>query len=259
MNKTTPFQTTPFIFDYNRDDICYSRHRRPDPRIASIIHAALGSARTVVNIGAGTGSYEPEDRYVLAIEPSIAMRAQRGAHLAPAIIATAESIPLDDKTVDASMAMVTTHHWSDPEKGLLEMKRVTRHRILILTFDPDALDSFWNIDYFPNVVATERRRYLSIDRIISLLDAPTEIQSIPIPLDCTDGFQEAFFGRPEAFLDPAVRRAQSAWGFFDDAQQEAELRQLRADLATGEWDRRHGKLRTQPIFVGAMRLIVVSL
>jgi len=230
--------TTPFIFDYNQDDIRYSRHRRTDPRIAALVHAALvhaalvhaalGPARTVLNIGAG--SCEPEDRYVLAIEPSATMRAQRSTRLAPAINATAEALPLDTGAVDTSMAMVATHHWSDPQKGLLEMKRVTRHRILILSFDPDALDRFWNIDYFPNVVATERRRYLPIDRIIGLLDTPCKVQPIPIPLDCTDGFQEAFYGRPDKFLDPAVRRAQSAWGFLNEAQQEAELRQLKADL-----------------------------
>jgi SAM-dependent methyltransferase len=250
--------TRPFVFDYDRDDIRYSRHRQPDPRIAAIVDAALGPARTVLNIGAGSGSYEPIDRYVLAIEPSVTMRAQRPPHLAPAIIGTAESLPLDDKTVDASMAMITTHHWADPQKGLAEMKRVTRSRILILTFDPDALDRFWNIDYFPNVVATERKRYLPIDRIIGLLDAPCEVQSVPIQLDCTDGFQEAFYGRPERFLDPSVRRAQSAWGFLDEAQQEAELHRLRADLASGEWDRKHGELRTQPSFVGALRLITAT-
>src|ERR1700722_12145590 len=114
----------PFVFDYNRDDIRYSHHRRADPRIAAIVHFALGAARTVLNVGAGAGSYEPEDRYVLAIEPSMTMRSQRAAHLAPAINAAAESVPLDDKTIDASMAMVTTHHWADPIKGLLEMKRV---------------------------------------------------------------------------------------------------------------------------------------
>src|SRR5579863_5261499 len=224
--------TRPFVFDYDRDDIRYSRHRRPDPRIAAIVQAALGPARTVLNIGAGSGSYEPTDRYVLAIEPSGTMRAQRATHLAPAIIGTAESLPLDDKAVDASMAMVTTHHWTDPQKGLLEMRRVTRHRILILTYDPDALDRFWNIDYFPKVVAIEGRRYLPIDRIIALLDAPCKVQPVPVPLDCTDGFQEAFYGRPEAFLYPEVRRAQSAWGFLDEAHQEAELGQLKADLAS---------------------------
>jgi SAM-dependent methyltransferase len=249
----------PFFFDYNRDDIRYSRHRQADPRIAATVHAALGPCRTVLNVGAGAGSYEPSDRYVLAIEPSATMRGQRPAHLAPAIIGTAESLPLDDKTVDASMAMVTTHHWTDPQKGLLEMRRVTRRRILILTFDPDALDCFWNISYFPNVVATEKRRYLTIDRIIAILDAPCEVQALPIPLDCTDGFQEAFYGRPEAFLDPEVRRAQSAWGFLNELEQEAELRQLRADLASGDWDRKYGQLRTQPNFVGALRLIVATL
>jgi SAM-dependent methyltransferase len=129
--------TRPFIFDYNSNGSRYSGHRRTDPRIAAHVHAALGPARTVLNVGAATGSYEPADRHVLAVEPSSTMRAQRAPHLAPAIIATAEALPLDDKSVDASMAMVTTHHWADAQKGLLELRRVTRHRILIMTFDPE--------------------------------------------------------------------------------------------------------------------------
>ncbi len=234
----------------------YGAHRRTDPRIAARVHAALGTARTVLNIGAGTGSYEPPDRYVLAIEPSAAMRSQRPAHLAPAIFGKAESLPLDDKTVDVSMAMVTIHHWIDMRKGLQEMKRVTRQRILVMTFDPDALDRFWNVEYFPEVVATEKRRYPTIDELTSLLGGSCEVQAIPIPLDCVDGFQEAFYGRPEAFLDPRVRRAQSAWGFLTEAQQESAVQQLATALATGAWDKKFGHLRTQASFTGALRLIV---
>lgn len=251
--------TKPFIFDYDQKGNRYAGHRRTDPHIATHVHTALGNAKTVLNVGAGAGSYEPADRYVLAIEPSAVMRAQRPAHLSPALIGTAENLPLDDKAVDASMAMVTIHHWADMEKGLLEMKRVTRQRILIMTFDGDALHEFWNIDYFPEVVAVEKLRYPAIDWITGILGGHCEVQKIPIPLDCVDGFQEAFYGRPEAFLDKGVRKAQSAWGFLSEEQQEMLVGRLAADLQSGTWDAKFGHLRSQPHFTGALRLITVDI
>jgi SAM-dependent methyltransferase len=187
------------------------------------------------------------------------MRAQRLRHLPPALVGTAEKLPLDDKTVDASMAMVTIHHWADIEKGLLEMKRVTRQRVLIMTFDGDALHEFWNAGYFPEVVAVEKLRYPAIDWITGLLGGRCEVQSIPIPLDCVDGFQEAFYGRPEAFLDKEIRKAQSAWGFLSEEQQEVFVGRLAADLQSGNWDKQFGHLRSQPYFTGALRLIIVDL
>ncbi len=244
-----------FVFDYDRLGHQYASHRRTDPRIARYVHEALGSATTVLNVGAGAGSYEPIDRYVLALEPSAAMRAQRPANLPPALIGTAEALPLDDQCVDAAMAMVTIHHWGDIRKGLLEMKRVARHRVVIMTFDGDALDSFWNAEYFREVVETERRRYPRIDWIGDVLGGNCSITAIPIPLDCVDGFQEAFYGRPEAFLNPEVRRAQSAWGFFSEVEQDRMVRRLSEDLQSGAWDRKYGYLRTQLFFTGALRLI----
>jgi SAM-dependent methyltransferase len=253
--------TQPFIYeyDYDKKGSRYAGHRRTDPRIAAYVHTALGNARTVLNVGAGTGSYEPADRYVLAIEPSAVMRAQRPHHLAPALVGSAEKLPLDDKSVDASMAMVTIHHWADMEKGLLEMRRVTRQRILIMTFDGDALHEFWNIDYFPEVVAMEKRRYPAIDWMTGILGGHCEVQPIPIPLDCVDGFQEAFYGRPEAFLDKEVRKAQSAWGFLSEEQQEVAVQLLAADLQSGNWDKKFGHLRSQPYFTGALRLITADI
>jgi SAM-dependent methyltransferase len=251
--------TRPFVFDYDKKGSRYAGHRRTDPRIAAYVHRALGNARTVLNVGAGTGSYEPADRYVLAIEPSATMRAQRADHLPPALVGVAEMLPLDDKAVDASMAMVTLHHWADMEKGLLEMKRVTRHRILIMTFDGNALHEFWNSDYFPEVVAVEKLRYPVINWITGLLGGHCEVQSIPIPLDCVDGFQEAFYGRPEAFLDKEIRKAQSAWGFLSEEQQEILVGRLAADLQSGNWDKKFGHLRSQPWFTGALRLITADI
>ena len=243
-------------FDYDAGGQDYARQRRTDPRIAALVHQALGSARTVLNIGAGAGSYEPEDRYVLAIEPSAAMRAQRPAHLAPAIHGVAEELPLDDQSVDASMASLTVHQWPDLQKGVVELCRVTRGRIVVLTFDGDALDRYWLADYAPELIAVERGRYPAIATICKMLGGKTDVQAIPIPIDCFDGFTEAFYARPERFLDPSVRRSQSAWGFVADETQERFIKTLGDDLQSGAWDERYGKWRKQPHFEGSLRLIV---
>jgi SAM-dependent methyltransferase len=234
----------------------YARFRRPDPRIAAYVHAALGSARTVLNVGAGTGSYEPVDRLVTAVEPSAVMRAQRPPHLPPAINAVAEHLPFADGAFEASMATVTVHQWSDLAAGLAELRRVTRGPIAIFTFDGTALDRFWLVEYAPEVLAVEARRYPPIGRIAAALGPDTSVGSIPIPLDCVDGFSEAYYGRPERLLEPDVRRAMSAWSFVDAAVGERFERTLRDDLASGAWDARHGHLRRQPEFDGSLRLIV---
>lgn len=242
--------------DYGVHGQGYARQRRTDPRIAEFVHRALGSARTVLNVGAGAGSYEPQDRYVIAIEPSAAMRAQRPPHLSPAIQGVAEELPLDDRSVDGSMALITVHQWKNFEKGLNEMRRVTCGPILVLTFDGDALDRFWLADYAPQMIAVESRRFPKIEKICQILGGKTEVQIIPIPIDCIDGFNEAFYARPEQFLDPAVRRSQSAWSFVDAAGQEKFEKTLRGDLESGVWDQRYGKWRTQPFYEGSLRLIV---
>ena len=183
--------------------------------VAACFGLALGPARTVVNVGAGAGSYEPTDRDVTAVEPSAAMRAQRPAHLATAIDATAEALPFADGSFDAAMATVTIHQWSDTDQGLRELRRVSRGPVVILTFDGDALDRFWLADYVPELIIAERRRYPAIDHVRAVLGGVSTVTSIPVPIDCVDGFTEAYYARPERFLDPAVRRSQSAWGFVD--------------------------------------------
>jgi SAM-dependent methyltransferase len=242
--------------DYGKHGQGYARIRRTDPRIAAWVHRALGDTRTVLNVGAGAGSYEPEDRYVLAIEPSEAMRAQRPANLAPAINAIAEQLPLDDQSMDAAMALVTVHQWQDLDKGLRELHRVTRGPIVVLTFDGDALDRYWLAHYAPELMAVERRRYPKLERISNGLGGSTEVQVIPIPIDCVDGFTEAYYARPEAFLDPAVRRSQSAWSFVREEDQARFVKILGEDLASGEWDRNYGEWRARPQFEGSLRLIV---
>jgi SAM-dependent methyltransferase len=253
-----PARTNPHAagdFDYERGGSGYAVRRRTDPRIAAMVHAALGPARTVLNVGAGAGSYEPPGRRVAALEPSAAMRAQRLAHLATAIDARAERLPFADGSFDAAMAMVTVHQWADSDAGLAELRRVSRGPVVVLTFDGDALDRLWLAGYVPELIAAERRRYPAIGHICAALGGTCTVTEVPIPADCVDGFTEAFYARPERFLDPAVRRSQSAWGFISAAETERGIARLRADLASGAWDRRHGGLRTAPEFTGALRLI----
>jgi SAM-dependent methyltransferase len=242
-------------FDYEAGGRGYATARRTDPRIAAYVHAALGDAATVINVGAGAGSYEPAGRVVTAVEPSAAMRGQRPAHLAPAVDAVAEDLPFGDDSFDAAMAMVTVHQWRDADQGLRELRRVSRGPVVVLTFDGAALDQFWLARYAPELIVAERRRYPAISRIRAVLGGDTAVTPIPVPADCVDGFTEAYYARPERFLDPAVRRSQSAWGFVDAAARDRAVRRLGDDLASGDWDRRYGALRTQPEFTGSLRLI----
>lgn len=243
-------------FDYESRGGAYAEHRRADSRIEAMVHAALGDARTVINVGAGAGSYEPADRYVVAVEPSARMRSQRPAHGVPAIDATAESLPFDDHVFDAGMAMVTVHQWSDAASGLRELRRVTAGPVVILTFDGAALGEFWLADYVPELIAAERLRYQPLEWIGEQLGGSTDIRPVPVPIDCSDGFAEAFYARPERFLEPEVRAAQSAWGFVPDDAETRAIAQLAADLADGTWHRRYGHLPEQPSYLGSLRLLV---
>jgi SAM-dependent methyltransferase len=241
--------------DYERHGPGYARHRRADPRIAARIHAALGDARTVLNVGAGAGSYEPPDRWVLAVEPSAAMRAQRPAGSAPAIDARAEALPFDDDAVDAAMACVTIHHWEPPAAGLAELRRVARGPVVVFTFDLAALPE-WQQEHFAEGLEIERPRFPALADVAAALGGRTRIEAIPTPADCQDGFFEAYWRRPEALLDPEVRRSQSMWALLPDGVEARIVDRLAASLASGEWDARYGHLRTQDTFDGALRLVV---
>lgn len=242
--------------DYGAIGGTYGRYRRPEPAIAAQILDALGDARTVLNVGAGAGSYEPTDRIVTAVEPSAAMRAQRPATLAPAIDAVAENLPFADDSFDAAMATITVHQWSSLEQGLAEMRRVTRGPVVLLVCDPALMHAYWLSEYIPEVRAVEARRFPPIDRIAAALGGRVEVRPVPIPLDCRDGFNEAYYGRPEAFLDPAARLACSSWSLVPQAAVERFEAHLARDLASGLWDARHGHLRSQPFFDGPLRLVV---
>ena len=245
-------------FDYEQHGAGYASVRRPDPRIAARVLASLGDSRTVLNVGAGAGSYEPVDRYVLAVEPSATMRAQRPAGAAPAVDAAAEQLPFDDASFDAAMAILTVHQWTDMDRGLRELCRVSRGRVVVLTIDAPSLQQFWLADYLPEIVAVERARFPTLAQVTDALapgSAEVSVDAVPVPLDCTDGFGEAFYGRPEAFLRPEIHAATSGLALTDPAAMRRGLRRLEADLASGAWDATYGHLRRQAERVGAFRLV----
>ncbi len=223
---------------YDTIGLNYAELRRPDVRIAAPIHAALDGARTVLNVGAGAGSYEPADRIVTALEPSAAMIAQRPASGATVVQGVAESLPFMDKAFDAVMAVLTVHHWTDKAKGMREMRRVSRGPIAILTFDP-AFRDFWLLDYFPELVAIDEGLMPPLDAYAGWL-GPVTVAPVLVPHDCTDGFGAAYWRRPAAYLDPRVRAAMSSFWKIGDVT--LGLERLQRDLEGGAWNHRYGKL-----------------
>lgn len=244
---------------YDRMGLGYSAVRRPDPRIAAQIEAALGSARSVLNVGAGTGSYEPTERDVTAVEPSRTMIEQRPPGAAPVVEAFAEDLPFDDDSFDAAMALITVHHWNDARRGLAEMVRVARDRVLVLTFTPTPPTELWMArDYFPRILDFHARVMLPIDELAAMLPGAS-VEPVPIPKECTDGFWLAIYDRPEMHLDPDVRRASSSWHHMDQDEIDRGLAKLAADIENGRWDERHGPLRTQSELDVGLRLLTAEL
>ncbi|MGH6872336.1 MAG: class I SAM-dependent methyltransferase [Rhizomicrobium sp.] len=232
----------------------YANHRRPDPRIAAAIEEALGGAESVVNIGAGTGSYESATRAVTAVEPSSVMIAQRPSGAAKAIQAPAERLPFPDKSFDAATAFLTTHHWSDLDAGLREMKRVSRGPCVFFDHAPNDM-KFWLVeDYFPQM-RTGFRPLLPLDRARAVFGA-LRIVKLAVPHDCTDGFLAAYWRRPEAYLDPAVRRAISFFAKVSD--DDPRLERLRRDLDDGTWMRRNARLMDETAMDYGYRLVVAN-
>ncbi|HET7171807.1 MAG TPA: methyltransferase domain-containing protein [Gaiellales bacterium] len=240
---------------YDRLGATYSATRREDPELARQIHTALGGARTLLNVGAGAGAYEPRDRAVLAVEPSAVMVAQRPADAAPAVLAAAERLPFADGSFDAAMALHTVHHWTDPAAGLGELRRVAR-RVVVVAGDADVIDRLWlTAEYFPGI-AFGARRDVQPQAIAERLGGRTEILPLRVPVDCADGFPEAFLARPEAYLDPDVRRNMSVFRLLPDDRVAAGVARLRRDLASGVWDVRHGGLRRRSHLDTGLRIIV---
>ena len=240
---------------YDRLGTTYTATRREDPELARQIHAALGAGRTLLNVGAGAGAYEPRDRTVLAVEPSPVMIAQRPAHAAPAVVGVAERLPFVDGAFDAAMALHTVHHWSDPAAGLAELRRVAR-RVVVVAGDADVIDRLWlTAEYFPGL-AFGARREVQPQAIADRLGGRTEIRPLHVPAACLDGFTEAFLARPEAYLDPGVRRNMSTFRLLPDEEESAGVDRLRHDLDTGLWDARHGELRRRSHLDAGLRIVI---
>jgi SAM-dependent methyltransferase len=244
---------------YDRMGVGYRKVRRADPRIAARVEAALGNAHTVLNVGAGAGSYEPREREVTAVEPSRVMIAQRPEGAAAVVQANAEALPFEDGSFDAAMAIITLHHWTDPAAGLAEMARVARERVIVLTFDPAPLADLWLVqDYFPRTLEIHGDSMPPIAELAATMGPSTAIEPVPIPSRCEDGFFCALWDRPEWHLDPEVRRASSVWHLMDAEETERGLAALRADLESGAWDERHGHLREAAELDVGLRLLVAS-
>ena len=241
---------------YETIGAAYTVTRRTDPRIAARIWAALGDARMVLNVGAGTGSYEPPGRHVIAVEPSALMRAQRPAGAARCVAASAESLPFENQSFDAAMAFATVHHWQDPIAGLREMRRVARR---VVVFTHDSSDTGWRHrfwltrDYLPEVADLVGRRPSLSDQA-RIIEA--RVEPVLIPWDCTDGFFEAYWRRPEAYLDDHVRRGVSVWARVGPDAEQRAVRSLRDDLVSGRWAKRNGDLLALDAAELGLRLLV---
>jgi SAM-dependent methyltransferase len=241
---------------YDTIGATYTATRRTEPRIAAQLWAALGDARTVLNVGAGTGSYEPPDRDVVAIEPSALMRSQRPSDTAPCLAGSAEHLPFDDQSFDAAMAFSTIHHWQDAIAGLREMRRVAR-RVVVFTFDMSDPEEFWlTRDYLPEAAALSARTVLAaLPELARAIGAGME--PVPVPWDCADGFYEAYWRRPEAYLDEDVRRGISVWTAVGRDAEERAVHSLRDDLASGRWVERNRNLVDLDTAELGARLLIV--
>jgi SAM-dependent methyltransferase len=230
------------VNEYERIGGGYAERRRADPRLARAIVDALDGASSVVNVGAGAGSYEPPGPGTVAVEPAPVMIAQRPAGAAPCVRGYAEALPFGDGAFDAGLAVLTVHHWSDPRAGLRELARVARRRVVLFTWDPEC-DGFWLVqDYMPEMLAADRRRFPRLGALREALGGDVRVERVPIPHDCTDGFLGAYWRRPEAYLDPSIRRSISS---FARDELSAAVARLSADFESGAWTRKHGRLLGQ--------------
>ena len=244
---------------YDRIGTSYGQRRIADPRIGATIHDALGDATTVINVGAGTGSYEPVDRVVIAVEPSEVMLAQRPEGAAPVVQGVAEALPFPDRRFDAAMAILNLHHWSDRRRGLGELRRVAAGRVVVLTWDVRVSEEAnWLLaEYMPGQIDVDRHWWTPFDQLAEVL-GEVRIEVVQVPHDCTDGFFGAYWRRPEAYLDPVVQATISNLAMADPAELAAGMDRLRADLESGAWHRRHADLLDLDEYDVGYRLVVAT-
>ena len=235
----------------------YTATRREDSRIGAQIWDAIGDGRSVVNVGAGTGSYEPTGCDVIAVEPSSTMLSQRSPQSSPAVRAVAERLPFDDDTFDVAMAVLTIHHWTDPIVGLRELRRVSGRQV-IFYFEPLRTHSFWGLEYFPEAAQVASEHDAPGEETLAKALDLSEIRPVLVPADCRDGFGVAFWARPEAYTDPVVQAGMSWLALLPDQDRARGTARLADDLATGEWDRRYGHLRQQDTYDGGYRIAIAG-
>ncbi len=262
MRAVTAARDDPFVPELSPpvyDDIgrTYTSTRREDPRIASAIHACLGPGRAVLNVGAGTGSYEPTDRFVVAVEPSVEMLRQRANERAPVLRALAESLPIADLAFDVALAVLTMHHWRDVDGGLRELRRVSRRQVVFF-FEPLHSHGFWAVEYFPEAIQTPSERDAPGEAALRRALRVREIRPALVPRDCVDGFGAAYYARPEAYLRSEVQAGMSWLALLPPDVRRRGTERLAADLASGAWDRRFGALRDQQWFDGGYRIAIAD-
>ena len=237
---------------YDKIGRTYSGHREADPRIAAAIELALDGCASILNVGAGGGSYEPASKSVVALEPSRTMIAQRPEGAAPVVQGIAESLPFRDRSFDAVLGVLTVHHWKDKEKGFSECRRVARSQVVFLTIDFDVCARFWLFDYFPELIV-DRYIFPSIERYGDSFNS-VELISVPIPADCRDGFLGAYWKRPRAYLNPLVRGNISTFSKMGNI--DANLTRLESDIESGNWERRYSSLRELTAVDLGYRLVI---
>jgi SAM-dependent methyltransferase len=240
---------------YDRLGVGYLEQRRPDPRIARQVRIAIDTTGPLLNVGAGAGSYEPDDLPVVAVEPSVVMLRQRSRDSAPAVRAVAEKLPFPDSSFGSGMAILTVHHWRDPRHGLAELRRVVRGTIVVLSWDSAVFDQYWMVaEYLP--ASRELDSAVPSPVEIAQLLGHGKVETVPVPSDCTDGFYAAWWRRPEAYLDPRVRASISGIARLDPKLVQAGVENLRADLADGTWRRRHDELLSMDELDAGYRLVI---
>jgi SAM-dependent methyltransferase len=241
---------------YDKIGGTYSSRRQSDPRIAAAIENAVAGCNSILNVGAGTGSYEPASRFVIAVEPSLTMISQRARAAAPVVQARAEALPFPDRSFEAVLGILTVHHWKDQAKGLSECARVARCKVVFLTSDFDVCEKFWLFDYFPELLSADRSIFPSRARIASML-GPLEEIVVPVPEDCRDGFLGTYWKRPRAYLDPLVRQGISTFSKIGDVG--SQLARLESDIVSGAWERRYRNLTDLKEQDVGYRLLVAQL